>query len=112
MPLFDRVLVQRVAQETQSKGGVLIPETAQTRVHTGTVVAVGPGARNDQGSVIPNAAVVGDKVMLPEFGGTKVTLENEVSTSDFIYSNLYICLLFIIINLFSKFYSIYFKFYY
>ena len=76
--MFDRVLVQRVAQETKSKGGVLIPEKAQLKVHTGTVMSVGQGARNDQGNLIPNAAEVGDKVMLPEFGGTKVILDDEV----------------------------------
>ena len=76
--MFDRVLVQRVAQVTKSKGGVLIPETAQSKVHTGTVVAIGNGARNDTGSLIPNESQVGDKVMLPEFGGTKINLDDEV----------------------------------
>ena len=47
IPLFDRVLIERVAAETQTKGGVLIPEKAQAKVQTGTVVAVGPGSRAD-----------------------------------------------------------------
>ena len=47
VPLFDRVLVQRLAAETKTKGGVLIPEKAQSKVQSGTVIAVGPGFRTD-----------------------------------------------------------------
>jgi len=75
LPLFDRVLVQRVEAVTQSKGGILIPEKAQAKTMEGTVVAVGPGARTDAGAHIPMAVAVGDKVMLPEYGGSKVELE-------------------------------------
>jgi len=75
MPLFDRVLVQRVAAETKSKGGILIPEKAQTKGLEATVVAVGPGARNEAGTHIPMAVSVGDRVLLPEFGGAKVEME-------------------------------------
>ncbi|ELU10443.1 hypothetical protein CAPTEDRAFT_179776 [Capitella teleta] len=77
MPLFDRVLVQRFAAETKTKGGVLIPEKAQEKVLKATVVAVGPGGRTDSGTVIPPCVVPGDKVMLPEYGGTKINLDNE-----------------------------------
>jgi len=75
MPLFDRVLVQRIAAETKSKGGILIPEKAQSKGLEATVVAVGPGARNEAGTHIPMAVSVGDRVLLPEFGGAKVEME-------------------------------------
>eukprot|EP00088_Acartia_fossae_P049565 TRINITY_DN546_c0_g2_i1.p1 TRINITY_DN546_c0_g2~~TRINITY_DN546_c0_g2_i1.p1 ORF type:complete len:105 (+),score=42.83 TRINITY_DN546_c0_g2_i1:60-374(+) len=75
IPLFDRVLVQRVAAETKSKGGILIPEKAQAKTLEATVMAVGPGMRNEAGAHIPMAVQVGDKVLLPEFGGSKLEME-------------------------------------
>lgn len=75
LPLFDRVLVQRLEAATKTPGGLFIPEKAQSKVMEGTVVAVGPGARTDAGAHIPMAVAVGDKVMLPEYGGSKVELE-------------------------------------
>lgn len=68
---------QRVAAETKTKGGLLIPEKAQTKGLEGTVVAVGPGARSEAGTSIPMAVSVGDKVLLPEFGGSKLELDGE-----------------------------------
>lgn len=76
VPLFDRVLVQRFAAETKTKGGVLLPEKAVGKVLEATVVAVGPGSRSEKGDLIPPSVNAGDKVLLPEFGGTKVTLED------------------------------------
>merc|ERR1712063_218934 len=61
IPMFDRVLLEK----------------AQQKVLQGTVVAAGPGARNEKGETIPMSVTVGDKVMLPEYGGTKVELENK-----------------------------------
>lgn len=77
VPLFDRVLIQRAEAITKTKGGIVIPEKAQTKVLEGTVVAVGPGGRNDQGQTIPLSVKTGDKVLLPEYGGTKVELDNQ-----------------------------------
>lgn len=77
IPLLDRVLVQRAEALATSKGGIVIPESAQSKVSQGTVVAVGPGGRNKNGDLIPISLNVGDKVLLPEFGGTKVKLEEE-----------------------------------
>jgi len=77
VPLFDRVIVQRMAAETRTKGGLLIPEKAQNKTLEATVVAVGPGARNDAGATIPMAVAVGDKVLLPEYGGAKLELDGE-----------------------------------
>jgi chaperonin GroES len=77
VPLFDRVLIQRVAAETRTKGGLLIPEKAQTKGMEGTVVAVGPGARTEAGTTVPLCVAVGDKVLLPEYGGSKIEMEGE-----------------------------------
>ncbi len=81
LPLFDRVLVQRMEAASKTKGGILIPEKAQQTVREGVVVAAGPGARNEStGTAIPMSVAVGDKVMLPEFGGTKIELEDKEYT--------------------------------
>lgn len=75
IPLLDRVLILRAEALTKTKGGIVIPEKAQSKVLEGTVVAVGPGARNTQtGEHVPLAVKVGEKVLLPEYGGTKVEL--------------------------------------
>ena len=76
MPLFDRIVVQRAEAVTKTKGGILIPEKAQGKVLEGTVVAAGAGARNTKGDVIPMSVQVGDKILLPEYGGTKIEIEN------------------------------------
>ncbi|XP_055309044.1 10 kDa heat shock protein, mitochondrial-like isoform X1 [Sitodiplosis mosellana] len=76
IPLLDRILIQRAEALTQSKGGIVIPESAQSKVSQGTVVAVGSGGRNKNGDLIPISLNVGDKVLLPEFGGTKVNLDD------------------------------------
>jgi len=75
IPMFDRVLVERLAAESKTKGGVLIPEKAQAKVQAAKVVAVGPGTTNESGSLIAPGVKVGDQVLLPEYGGTKVVLE-------------------------------------
>jgi len=80
LPLFDRVLVQRAEAVSKTKGGIIIPEKSQGKVLEATVVAAGPGARNDKGESVPMSIAVGDKVMLPEFGGTKIELDNKEYT--------------------------------
>ncbi|XP_075213172.1 10 kDa heat shock protein, mitochondrial [Lycorma delicatula] len=75
IPMFDRVLVLRAEAITKTKSGIVIPEKSQGKVLHGTVVAVGPGSRNNTGEFIPTQIKVGDKVLLPEYGGTKVELE-------------------------------------
>ncbi|XP_028250018.1 10 kDa heat shock protein, mitochondrial isoform X2 [Parambassis ranga] len=77
LPLFDRVLVERLMAETVTKGGIMLPEKSQGKVLQATVVAVGPGAVNQKGSVQPMSVKVGEKVLLPEYGGTKVVLEEK-----------------------------------
>merc|ERR1712146_419183 len=71
-PLLDRVLVQRVAAVQKTAGGILLPESVQSKVNEGTVIAVGPGGRTREGSTIPMNVAVGDSVLLPEYGGTSV----------------------------------------
>lgn len=73
--------MQRLAAETKTKAGIMLPEKSIGKVLQGTVVAVGPGSRLDNGSVVATAVNVGDKVLLPEYGGTKVTLAEEVRVS-------------------------------
>jgi len=81
LPMFDRVLIQRAEAATKSKGGILIPEKAQQKMKEGTVVAAGPGGRNEQtGATIPMVVKVGDTVLLPEYGGTKIELEDKEYT--------------------------------
>nr|ACY66388.1 chaperonin 10 [Scylla paramamosain] len=77
VPLFDRVLVQKAEVATKTASGILIPEKSQAKVLIGKVVAVGEGQRTENGSFIPPVVSVGDEVLLPEFGGTKVTLEEK-----------------------------------
>ncbi|KAL1116674.1 hypothetical protein AAG570_005146 [Ranatra chinensis] len=76
VPMFDRVLVQRAEAVTKTAGGIVIPEKSQGKVLHGTVVAVGPGSRNQSGEIIPPQVSVGDNVLLPEFGGTKVEIDD------------------------------------
>ncbi|XP_014258406.1 10 kDa heat shock protein, mitochondrial [Cimex lectularius] len=75
MPMFDRVLVLKAEAVTKTKGGIVIPEKSQSKVLHGTVVAVGPGSRNQKGELVPPQVAVGDHVLLPEYGGTKVEIE-------------------------------------
>eukprot|EP00961_Rhodomonas_salina_P178582 2408852-Rhodomonas_salina.3 len=73
-PLFDRVLVQR-AELVQKIGSVYIPESAQNKLTEGTVVATGPGGRNQMGETVKMTLKEGDKVLLPEYGGDKIEID-------------------------------------
>jgi chaperonin GroES len=75
--LLDRVLIEKAAARKTSAGGVLLPESAQSKLNEGTVVAVGPGGRAPDGAVIPVAVKTGDAVLLPEYGGSKVTVDGK-----------------------------------
>jgi len=77
LPLFDRVLVERFAPELKTKGGIMLPEKSQGKVLEATVIAVGPGRTTDTGSVVPPSVKAGDRVLLPEYGGMKITLEEK-----------------------------------
>mmetsp|Transcript_34492 Transcript_34492/g.91050 ORF Transcript_34492/g.91050 Transcript_34492/m.91050 type:complete len:101 (-) Transcript_34492:35-337(-) len=73
-PMFDRVLVQRV-QASNKIGNVFVPDSAVSKMSEGVVVAVGAGGRTSTGDIVPVNVKVGDKVLLPEFGGDKVELD-------------------------------------
>nr|XP_044992192.1 10 kDa heat shock protein, mitochondrial-like [Jaculus jaculus] len=77
LPLFDRVFVERSAAETVTKGGIMFPEKSQGKVLQATVVAVGLGSKGKGGEIQPVSVKVGDKVLLPEYGGTKVGLDDK-----------------------------------
>ena len=75
--MFDRVIVERFAKETTTKGGIVLPDNSTSKVLNATVVAVGPGGRNSKGDVVPCSVKPGDKVLLPEYGGSKIEVESK-----------------------------------
>ncbi|CAG9768184.1 unnamed protein product [Ceutorhynchus assimilis] len=76
VPLFNRILVKRDDPVKETRGGIVLPDT-KSNVQKGTVIAVGPGTRTDKGTPVPIFLKVGDEVMLPDYGGTKVNVEEE-----------------------------------
>jgi chaperonin GroES len=76
-PLHDRVLVRRVAEEQKTKGGIIIPDTAQEKPSEGEVIATGPGVRNEDGNVTPLDVKAGDRVLFSKYGGTEVKVDGE-----------------------------------
>ena len=77
IPLADRVLVKRSVPATKTAGGIFLPESSGKKEMDAEVVAVGPGARDDKGALIPLDVKVGDKVLLPEYGGHTLKLGEE-----------------------------------
>ncbi|MEW5309740.1 MAG: hypothetical protein WDW38_001602 [Sanguina aurantia] len=77
IPLLDRVLVERIQAVTKTASGILLPESATSKVNEGLVLAVGPGRRNKDGDLIPVSVKEGDKVLLPEYGGSLVKMDNK-----------------------------------
>ena len=76
-PLGDRVVVKRVKEETKSSGGIIIPDTAQEKPQEGEVVAVGPGARDEQGERIAPEVKAGDRILFGKWSGTEVKIDGE-----------------------------------
>jgi chaperonin GroES len=74
-PLHDRVVVKRLEQDEKTTGGIIIPDTAKEKPMQGEVLAVGPGAKDDQGSVQPLDVQVGDTVLFGKWSGTEVTID-------------------------------------
>ncbi|MGB0697220.1 MAG: co-chaperone GroES [Rhodospirillaceae bacterium] len=74
-PLHDRVLVKRLEQEEKTAGGIIIPDTAKEKPMEGEVVAVGSGARGDDGKVIPMDVKAGDKILFGKWSGTEVKMD-------------------------------------
>ena len=76
-PLHDRVVVQRIEEDQKTAGGIIIPDTAAEKPQTGKVIAVGPGARDDDGKIVPLDVKAGDKVLFGKWSGTEVKLEGD-----------------------------------
>lgn len=74
-PLHDRVVVKRVESEEKTSGGIIIPDTAKEKPQEGEVIAVGPGARGDDGKVNPLDVKAGDRVLFGKWSGTEVKLD-------------------------------------
>jgi len=76
-PLRDRVIVKPSESEDKTKSGIVLPDTAKEEPQEGEVVAVGPGAIDREGKKIPMEVKVGDKVIIPKYGASKVKLEGD-----------------------------------
>ena len=76
-PLHDRVVVKPTEQENKTAGGIIIPDTAKEKPQEGEVVAVGPGARKDNGDLIPVDVKAGDRVLFGKWSGTEVKINGE-----------------------------------
>lgn len=73
IPLFNRVLIEKVVAPTKTAGGILLPEST-SKLNSGKVIAVGAGSRGKDGNTIPVGVKEGDHVLLPEYGGTEIKL--------------------------------------
>jgi chaperonin GroES len=76
-PLHDRVVVRRIESEEKSAGGIIIPDTAKEKPQEGEIVAVGPGARDEQGKIQPLDVKAGDRVLFGKWSGTEVKIDGE-----------------------------------
>ena len=76
-PLHDRVVIRRIDPEGKTTGGIFIPDTAKEKPMEGEVVAVGPGARDDRGTVVPLDVKQGDRILFGKWSGSEVKLDGE-----------------------------------
>ncbi|WP_146258881.1 co-chaperone GroES [Sinorhizobium medicae] len=76
-PLHDRVVVRRVESEEKTKGGIIIPDTAKEKPQEGEIVAVGSGARDESGKVVPLDVKAGDRILFGKWSGTEVKIDGE-----------------------------------
>jgi chaperonin GroES len=76
-PLGDRVAVRRVEEEAKTKGGIIIPDTAKEKPQEGEIVAVGPGAWDDDGKRIPMDVAVGERILFGKWSGSEVKIDGE-----------------------------------
>ncbi|MCO8019926.1 co-chaperone GroES [Brevundimonas diminuta] len=76
-PLGDRVLVKRVEEESKTKGGIIIPDTAKEKPQEGEVVAVGPGVRDEDGKHVALELRAGDRILFGKWSGTEVKIDGE-----------------------------------
>ena len=76
-PLHDRVVVKRLEGEEKTKGGIIIPDTAKEKPQEGKIVAVGPGARDEAGKLVPIDLKVGDNILFGKWSGSEVKVDGE-----------------------------------
>ena len=76
-PLHDRVVVRRLEGEEKSKGGIIIPDTAKEKPQEGEVVAIGPGARDETGKLIPLDVKASDRILFAKWSGTEVKIDGQ-----------------------------------
>jgi chaperonin GroES len=76
-PLHDRVVVKRIDAEEKTAGGIIIPDTAKEKPQQGEIIAVGPGARNEQGQLVPLDVKPGDRVLFAKWSGNEVKFDGE-----------------------------------
>ena len=76
-PLHDRVVVKRVAEEEKTKGGIIIPDTAKEKPQEGEIIAVGSGARDEAGKLVPLDVKKGDRILFGKWSGTEVKIDGQ-----------------------------------
>ena len=76
-PLDDRVVVEQIQAEEKTAGGIVLPDTAKEKPMEGEIVAVGPGARDESGKLVPLDVKKGDKVLYSKYGGTEIKVDGE-----------------------------------
>ena len=76
-PLHDRVVVKRIDAEEKTAGGIIIPDTAKEKPMQGEIIAVGPGARDDSGKLVPLEVKKGDRVLFGKWSGTEVKIDGQ-----------------------------------
>ena len=76
-PLHDRVVVKRVTSEEKTKGGIIIPDSAQEKPQEGEIIAVGSGARDEAGKLVPLDVKKGDRVLFGKWSGTEVKIDGQ-----------------------------------
>ena len=76
-PLHDRVVVRRIESDERTAGGIIVPDTAKEKPQEGEVIAVGPGARDDSGKLIPLDLKAGDRILFGKWSGTEVKIDGQ-----------------------------------
>ena len=76
-PLHDRIIVERLEEETKTAGGIIIPDTAKEKPQQGKVIAVGKGKKTEDGKILPLDVKVGDKILFGKYAGTEIKIEGK-----------------------------------
>ena len=76
-PLHDRIIVERLEEETKTAGGLIIPDTAKEKPQPGKVISVGKGKKTEDGKVLPLDVKVGDKILFGKYAGTEIKIEGQ-----------------------------------